>query len=87
MQKWIDEQYVEGTNVFQMSYFDFMPMGTKLVSDKIRDTPTNQPQQEDWSRMPPESQGPEVFFSSQVQVTFYVDKGSATPFPPNIEEE
>lgn len=28
--------------------FDFMPMGTKLVGDKIRDTPTNQPLEGDW---------------------------------------
>ena len=26
MQQWIDEQYVEGTDIFQMSYFDFMPI-------------------------------------------------------------
>lgn len=44
MQQWIDEQYVEGTNVFKMSYFDFMPMGTELVGDEIRDMPTTQPQ-------------------------------------------
>jgi hypothetical protein len=44
MQQWIDEKDVEGTDVFQMSDFDFMPIGTKLVGDKIRDTPTNQPQ-------------------------------------------
>ena len=41
MQKWIDEQDVEVTDGFQMSYFDFMPIGTKLVRDKIRDTPIN----------------------------------------------
>lgn len=44
MQQWIDEQEGEGTDVFQMSDFDFMPIGTKLVGEKIRDTPTNQPQ-------------------------------------------
>lgn len=44
MQQWIDEHNVEGTDVFKMSYFDFMPVGTELVGDKIKDTPTNQPQ-------------------------------------------
>ena len=44
MQQWIDEKYVEGTNVFRMSYFYFMPMGTELVREKIRDMPTNEPQ-------------------------------------------
>ena len=44
MQQWIDEHDVEGTNVFQMSDFDFMLVGTKLVKDKIRNTLANQPQ-------------------------------------------
>ena len=79
MQKQIDEKYMERSSVFQMLDFGFMPMGTKLVGEKIRDMPTNQHQQEDQSQMPPESQGPKVVLSSQVQITFCVDKGSTTP--------
>ena len=40
----MDEHDVEGDDVFKMSYFDFMPMGTKLVGDKIKDTPIGEPQ-------------------------------------------
>ena len=29
----------EGNDVLSMSYFDFIPIGTKLIGDKIRDTP------------------------------------------------
>ena len=55
MQQWIDEQDVEGIDVFKISNFDFMLVGTKLVGDNIQDTPTNEPQQEDWTQMPPKS--------------------------------
>lgn len=44
MQQWIDEKDVEGTDIFKMLDFDFMPICTKLVGDKIRDTPRNEPQ-------------------------------------------
>jgi len=87
MQQWIDEQDVEGNDVFKMSDFYFMPFGTKLVGDKIRDTLNNQPQQEDWSQFPPEPQGPKVAPSSPMQVTFCVDKGFVTPLPPKNEGE
>lgn len=49
LKQWIDEYKIEEIDVFQMSNFDFMPIGIELVGDKIRDTPTNQPQEEDWS--------------------------------------
>ena len=85
MQQWIDKKDIERTGIFKMSDFNFMPVGIELVGDKIRDTLTNQPQQEDWNQMPLESQGP-IITPSQVQVTVFVDKGSATPLPPNLEE-
>ena len=69
-----------------MSDFDFMPIGTKLVGEKIRDTPTNEPQQEDWTQMPPKPQGPGLPPPSPLQTIVVVDKGSTTPLPPNIEE-
>ena len=45
--KWVDEKSEEGDDIFSMLDFDFMPIGTKLIGDKIRDTPTGEPQQED----------------------------------------
>lgn len=44
MKQWIYEQDVEGTYVLKIPYFDLMSVGTELVVDKIRNTPTNQPQ-------------------------------------------
>ena len=64
MQQWINEQDIEGTNIFKMSDFDFMPIGTKLIGDKIKDTPTNEPQQDDWTHMPLESKGVDITPSS-----------------------
>ena len=87
MQQWIDEKDIEGTDVFEISNFDFMPIDTKLVGDKIRDTPTNQPQQEDLSQQLPQPQGSEVAPSSLVQTKFCVDKGSATHLPPSTKGE
>lgn len=37
--------------------------------------------------MPPEPQGLEITPSSPIQVTLSIDKGFATPLPPNTEEE
>ncbi len=37
-----------------------MPVGTKLVGDKMRDTPIGEPQQEDQTQMPLDSQGPDL---------------------------
>ena len=84
MQQWIDEQDAKGTDIFKMSDFDFMPIRIELIGDKIRDTPTNEPQQEDWTQMPLESQGLEITPSSPLQVIVFVDKGSATPLPPSM---
>ena len=55
VQQWVDEHDSEGDDVFKMSDFDFMPIRTKFVEDKIRDTPTGEPQQEEWKKMSPES--------------------------------
>lgn len=89
MQQWIDGKHVEGIDVFEMLDFDFMPMETELVGDKIKDTLTNQPQQEDWNKMPPMSQGLKIVlaWTSQLQVTFCVNKGSVTPSTLGIEIE
>ena len=42
VQWWVSEQREQGEDVF--SIVDFMPVGTELVGDKIRDTPTWEPQ-------------------------------------------
>ena len=76
----MDEQSEEGSDIFKISDFNFMPMGTELVGDKIRDTATGKPQQEDWTQMPPDSQGPDLALPSPPQVTV-VDKGLVTPPP------
>lgn len=39
VQQWVDEQSEESEDIFKMLDFDFMPMGTKLAGDKIKDTP------------------------------------------------
>ena len=35
VQQWVDEQDVGGDDVFKMSNFDFIPIGMKLIGDKI----------------------------------------------------
>ena len=30
----------EGTDIFDLSNFDFMPVGTKMIGEKIKDIPT-----------------------------------------------
>ena len=64
VQQWVDGQSEEGNAIFKMSDFDFMPVGTELVGDKIRDTPIGESQQEDWMQMPPDSQGPDLTSTS-----------------------
>ena len=44
VQQWVDEHDGEGDDMFKMLDFDFMYVGIKLVGDKIRDTPTSEPQ-------------------------------------------
>ena len=63
-----------------------MPVGIELVGDKIRDTPIGEPQQEDWTQMPPETQGPDITPPSPPQITV-IDKGSVTSPPPSSKEE
>ena len=43
----MNEKSEEGDDGFSMTNFDFMLVGTKLVGEKIRDTPTGKLQQED----------------------------------------
>lgn len=64
-----------------------MSIGTKQVGDKIRDTPTNQPQQEYQSQFPSQPQGPKLAPPLTIQVTILMDKGSTTPLPLRNEEE
>lgn len=33
----------EGVDIFDLSNFDFIPIDTDMVGDKIRDTPRNEP--------------------------------------------
>ena len=42
VQQWVDEQGEQGGDVFSIA--DFMPVGTELVGDRIRDTPVVEPQ-------------------------------------------
>ena len=42
----MDEQSEEGDDVFSMSNFYFMPIGTKLSGDKIKDTFAGELQEE-----------------------------------------
>lgn len=56
-----------------MSHFDFMSVDTKLVGSKIRDTLTNQPQQENWIQFPSQLQGPREAPSSPNKDLFFVD--------------
>lgn len=43
----------EGTDVFDLSDFDFMLVCTKIVGEKIRYTPTSQPFGEESNQLPP----------------------------------
>ena len=42
VQQWVDKKSEEGDDIFSMSDFDFMPIGTELIGDKIRDTSTSE---------------------------------------------
>ena len=44
VQQWVDEHDGEGNDVFKMSDFDFMLVRSKLLGDKIRDTPIGESQ-------------------------------------------
>lgn len=46
-QKWIADMEGEGTYVFDLLDFDFIVVGTKMVGEKIRDTPMSEPLGED----------------------------------------
>ena len=85
VQQWVNEQRELGDDVLSIPDFDFMPMGTELDGDKIRDTPIGEFQQQDWMQMPPETQGPHPTPPSSPQVMM-VDKVLVTPPPPSSEE-
>ena len=63
-----------------MSNFDFMPVGTQLIGDKISDTPIGEPQQEDWTQMSLDTQGPDLTPSSPPQI-MAPDSGLVNPPP------
>ena len=52
------EMECEGADIFYLSYFDFMPIGTNMMGNKIRDAPTNEPLRENWNQFPFVPQGP-----------------------------
>ena len=84
VQRWVDKQSEQGEDVFSIA--DFMPVGTELVGDKIRDTPIVEPQQEEWTQRPPDAQDFGIAPPSPPQITL-IDKGSVTPPPLSSEEE
>lgn len=47
LQKWIVEMKSKGTYVFNLSKFNFMQVGTEMVGENIKDTPTSEPWGED----------------------------------------
>ena len=63
-----------------------MLVGMELVGDKIRDTPTREPQQEEWTQHPPNAKNFGIAPPSPPNITL-IDKGSVTPPPPSSEEE
>ena len=52
-QQWITDMEGHQTDVFDLLNFDFMPVGTKMVGEKIQDTLTSQSLGEDWNQLPP----------------------------------
>ena len=67
VQRWVNEKSEQGEDVFSIA--DFMPVGTELVGDKIRDTPIVEPQQEEWTQRPPDAQDFGIAPPSSPQVT------------------
>ena len=82
----MDEKGEEGDDVFKMSNFDFVLVGTKLVGDRIVNISTSQSKQEGWTQVPPSTQGPNLAPPSSPQ-DMVVDKGSVTPLIPRSEEQ
>ncbi len=81
----MNEQRELGDDILSILDFDFMPVGTELVGDKIKDTPIGESQQQDWMQMPPETRGPHLMPPSSplAMVTYKV---SVTPPPLSSEE-
>ena len=74
-------------DVLDLSNFDFTPVGTKMVGEKIRDTPTSEPLGHDQSQISPLSQGPLSIPPPPSQDLTFLEKGSTTPLPQVIEIE
>ena len=75
----------EGNGMFNLSYFDFILVGTKLVGEKTRDTLMSESLGEDWNQLPPLPQGPLGIPPSPSQDMAFLDKGSVAP-PPLVKE-
>lgn len=45
----------ERANIFDLSNFDFIHVGTEMVGEKERDTPMNKMLGEDWNKLLPQS--------------------------------
>ena len=45
-------------DVVDLSNFNFIPLGTEIVGEKIKHTPMSEPLGEDWNQLSPLPQGP-----------------------------
>ena len=68
-------------DVFDLLDFDFMHVITKMVGEKIHDTPTSQSLGEDWNQLPPLPQGPLDLPPLTSQDFSFLDKGLSMPLP------
>ena len=69
-------------DVLDLSNFDFMPVGTGMVGEKIRDTPRSEYLEEDWNQLPPLPKGPlGIPPPPPSQDLTFLDKGSVIPLP------
>ena len=56
-QNWIKEMEGEKADIFDISYFSFMPMVTEMVGKRTPNNPQNELLGEDWNQLPPLPQG------------------------------
>lgn len=78
---WIMEMESEGIDIFDLLEFDFIPLGTKMVGEKIQDTPMSEALGEDWNQLPHLPQGPLRIPLPPLQDLANFDKRSLTPLP------
>ena len=79
----------EGNDVFDLFEFYFMPVGTKMVGEKIKDTPMRKSLGEDWKQWSLILQEPLGIPPPPYQDLVVLGKGSVTPLPlvTQVEEE